>query len=370
MRYASLFRLDLAHLFYNDKQCPDFIVTPTTPTQRLLKNHKCVLQTLPAGLLIRIAVEDDSLTPIIPLADDALFDFQLRLRNPDFALFTDLSALEGNPAPLYTNKSVGNTALVLTVRTARSTERFVVAHPAPEDRFVLGGQPLDGIPVSDVHVEGAVTTIEDDSDLAGKRITVNTEAAAVGAAFTVDYPVQPRLEAGVFADVALFADASMMPNNDKPTAFTITFEPKKAYWAYYFVTNLEDDQASFKIQDEDTDTETRISFGDSGTDLPIDPDPDDAVATMLAEAYPEMSRIRFVSDKPHACQQQPRKKVQLMLKDIEDKKDKKDNPTYQTLLGPLPNPSFHNPAILTGTDQTVLVQVIKYITHAFSTSNN
>ncbi len=358
MRYASLFRLDLKHPFYKDGQCPDFIVTPTQHTKRLLKNHKCVLQTLPAGLLIRIAVEDDWLAPIIPLAEDALFDFQLRLRNPDFALFTDLSALEGNPAPLYTTLSAGNTALVLTARTARSTEHFVVAHPAPEDRFVLGGRPLDGMAVSDVDVEGAVTQIED-YDPAGKRITVNTQAAAVGTAFTVDYPVEPRLEAGVFADVALYADASMTPNNDEPTAFTITLQTKEAYWAYYFVTNLEDDQAGFEIRD--ADAETPISFGESGrTDLtdPTDPpDPDDAVATMLAEEYPEMSRIRFVSDEPLACRQQPRKNVQLTLEG-------------QALLGPLPNPSFHNPAILTGTDQTALVQVIKYITHAFSTSNN
>ncbi len=357
MRYASLFRLDLKHPFYKDGQCPDFIVTPTQHTKRLLKNHKCVLQTLPAGLLIRIAVEDDWLAPIIPLAEDALFDFQLRLRNPDFALFTDLSALEGNPAPLYTNVSLsaGDTALALTARTARSTEHFVVAHPAPMDRFVLGGRPLDGMAVSDVDVEGAVTQIED-YDPAGKRITVNTQAAAVGAAFTVDYPVQPRLEAGVFADVALHADASMTPNNDAPTAFTITFQSKEAYWAYYFVTNLEDDQAGFEIRD--ADAETPISFGESGrTDLTDPPDPDDAVATMLAEEYPEMSRIRFVSDEPLDCRQQPRKKVQLTLEG-------------QTLLGPLPNPSFHNPAILTGTDQTALVQVIKYITHAFSTSNN
>ncbi|MCH8960748.1 MAG: hypothetical protein IH820_05335 [Bacteroidetes bacterium] len=52
----------------------------------------------------------------------------------------------------------------------------------------------------------------------------------------MNYPVQPRLEAGVFADVALHADASMAPNNDAPTAFTITFQPKQAHWAYYFVT--------------------------------------------------------------------------------------------------------------------------------------
>ena len=354
MKYAPLFRLDLAHAFYQDGRCPDFMITPAQDTQRMLGKYQCMVRARPSGILV-IAAVDDQAQPRIPLSEDAVFRFLLRLQNADFALFTDLSDLEDKLAPLYTNATLssGEGALVLTSRTARHTERFVVADPALEERFVLGGRPLEA---PAFEVTGAVSQI-DTYDATRRVITVNTQAADGGEAFTVSYAVRPRSEAGVFAEVEIHNNASLSQPADDPAVFTLTFAPKEAYWAYYFVTNRNDDPALFQIQDTDP---APISFGaENRTDLNDNPDPDDAVAAMLADQYPEMKRIRFISDEALACRQQARKTVQLVL-------------NGDTLVQPLPNPSFRNPTRLNGSRQPPesLVEVIKYITHSFPTSNS
>ncbi len=375
MKYAPLFRLDLVHAFYlkmdgQDGRCPDFMITPVQDTQRMLGKYQCMVRARPSGILI-IAAVDDQAQPRIPLSEDAVFRFHLRLQNADFALFTDLSDLADKLAPLYTNATLnsGEGALGLTSRTARHTERFVVADPALEERFVLGGMPLEA---PAFEVTGAVSQI-DVYDPARRVITVNTQAADGGEAFTVSYAVRPRREAGVFAEVEIHNNASLSQPADDPAVFTLTFAPKKAYWAYYFVTNRNDDPALFQIQDTDAEP---ISFGaETRTDLNDNPDSDDALAVMLAEQYPDMKRIRFISDAVVVCKQQARKNLRLTLNGEEDTKkdDKKgaEDTMGDTLIHPLPNPSFRNPTRLNGSRQPPesLVEVIKYITHSFPTSN-
>jgi hypothetical protein len=103
MRYLPLLNLYLTHAYYADRRCPDFQVEPTPQTRRLLNNYRCVVKPLSNG--VRILTAADGGAPFIRMDKGMAFAFQLILRNPDFALFTDL-AESGPAARLYTNERV------------------------------------------------------------------------------------------------------------------------------------------------------------------------------------------------------------------------------------------------------------------------
>ncbi len=106
MKFFPVFSLQLLHSYYRDGRCLDFAIEPTLETQRLLKNHRCVLKTTPNGVQVLIG-GDAQHVPLIALQKGMVFSFHLRLQNSEFPLFTDLSAITPNPAPLYTNAKVG-----------------------------------------------------------------------------------------------------------------------------------------------------------------------------------------------------------------------------------------------------------------------
>jgi hypothetical protein len=91
--YTTLLEVLLKHLFYTNRRCPDFAIEPDVQTARLLRGHRCLLRTRPDGFSIVTPLDDAGL-PFLPLPAGATLRFLLRLRNGDFALFTDLSAIE------------------------------------------------------------------------------------------------------------------------------------------------------------------------------------------------------------------------------------------------------------------------------------
>jgi hypothetical protein len=121
MKFFPVFSLQLWHSYYRDGRCLDFAIEPTTETQRLLKNHRCALKTTPNGVRILIGGEVQHV-PLIALQKGMVFSFHLRLQNSAFPLFTDLSAITHNPAPLYTNAeadAAGNSQLTLASRESK-----------------------------------------------------------------------------------------------------------------------------------------------------------------------------------------------------------------------------------------------------------
>ena len=102
MKFLPLFDLHLTHPYYTQGRCPDFQIEPTLDTHRLLNNYRCVLKPRPNGVRVFTAVTDQG-APFISMVEGAIFAFHLRLQNPDFALFTDLTELTQTAAPLYTN---------------------------------------------------------------------------------------------------------------------------------------------------------------------------------------------------------------------------------------------------------------------------
>ena len=88
----------------------------------MLKNYRCVLKPRNNGFLAVTELGGDG-SPVIAVDTGAKFRFNLRLKNGDFALFTDLSAINQQAAPLFVaNAAViakgGSLTLTTQVRSA------------------------------------------------------------------------------------------------------------------------------------------------------------------------------------------------------------------------------------------------------------
>ncbi|MEN9866776.1 MAG: hypothetical protein RL748_2366 [Pseudomonadota bacterium] len=108
MSYLPLFSLVLQHDYYTDRCCNDFTIEATPETQKLLANFRCVLKPMSNGLRVLIQATSQG-TPFIAMPEITRFNFQLRLRNPDFSLFTDLSAMAAIASPLFTHSGASRT---------------------------------------------------------------------------------------------------------------------------------------------------------------------------------------------------------------------------------------------------------------------
>ncbi|MCB0207844.1 MAG: hypothetical protein KDJ52_00860 [Anaerolineae bacterium] len=357
MKFLPLIDLRLTHSYYADSRCLDFLIEPTPTTHTLLKNHRCVIKSFPNGIRILTAVTADGV-PFIPLATGTTFTFHLRLQNPDFALFTDLTEIGQVAVPLYTNAGMSpanSMQLALTSRQAWATESFVVAQPSQEDRFTLRGRPLAKLQPTDFTVEGlGPTTTPTHYEAKAKIITINSSSADQGDSFKLTYATTPHLNRGVFADVEIHYTDSLPEIAEGGVTFEIAFTAKKARWKYYVIVDKTD--AQFHIEDK---AASPLVFSDENrTDLNHDPDPSDDIAKTLAKRFPQMQRLRFVSDDLIACQQQARKSLQLRL-------------NGDQVLRALPNPPLQNYATIDVTrngnvqKEDTLFQIIKYFTHQF-----
>jgi hypothetical protein len=355
MKFQPLMALSLTHPYYRDGLCRDFWIEPTIATQSLLKNYRCVLKPLPHGLRILAPVTDDN-TPFIPLPKGLTFVFQLRLQNPDFALFTDFTEISQVAAPLYTNADLGpgqEVQLVLVSRRAWATESFTVRQPATEDRYTLGGRPLAGLQLTDFTVEslgkiGKVMRYE----AATKTITINSADARPGNVFRVTYATTPQQARDVLAEVEIHSNDSLPEITAGPGEFTIAFKAKKARWKYYIIA----DSSATQFYIEDKGTSPVIFSAENWTDLNQQPDPADDIAQTLAAQYPQLQRLRFVSDDLVPCQQAARESIQLRL-------------NGNQVVGALPNPSLRNLSTFQGTkngkphQEEALFQMIKCFSH-------
>lgn len=358
MKYLTLFVLRLTHAYYADGRCPDFEIEPAPATQRLLKNHQCVLKSMPGEVRVLVAASADQ-GQFIPLPLGATFTFRLRLWHPNFALFTDLTEINQLLAPLYSKVGTNgddSTQLALTSRQAWSTERFLVHQPASGERFTLSGRPLANVPLAEFDLTGAESLALTDYDAEAKIITVNSTTASPGTPFQIIYPIIPPETRSVLAEVEIQYEDTWPGLAQGPPEFEIAFAAKAAKWAYYLVT----DRIEADFQLVDTSTDLPFLFNQENlTDLNQQPDPADEIAQILAAQYPTMQLVRFVSDEPIPCQQMARKSLQLRLDD-------------QPVLETLPNPWLKNYTVLeirnngSVTQEDALFQVINYFNHQFS----
>jgi hypothetical protein len=214
MKFVPWFAIRVKHDYYPDAVCSDVAVEPAARTQRLLDGYRMRLRELPDGVAVLAPLDADGKNPLIAVQRGEVFAFELRARNPDFALFTDLRELP--------------------------------------------------------KTDKALKLLEQDA------------------------PLLARAE--LRADKAL------------AEPYEIRFKARAARWAYYVVT----------------DRAGEVSIVDSGapplgfsaanrTLLNKTPDESDAVAQALARQYPDLQRLRFLSDQPVPCSSVARKGIQLRL---------------------------------------------------------
>ena len=81
------------------------------------------------------------------------------------------------------------------------------------------------------------------------------------------------------------------------------------------------------------------------------PDPSDAIATGLAEKYPDMQYFRFISNALIPCQQVPRKNIQLQI-------------NGEKVINAIPNPPVQNYGldVKMSNKEYSLYQIVKYFT--------
>lgn len=343
MKYLPIFTLEIFHNYYADRRCSDFEIEPTPATQKLLADCRCVIKSLPNGLRVLITTAD-GVAPLIPLPDNATFAFHLRQQNPNFVLFTDSAAFATLAAPLYTNNG-NNADLVLSSRTASTTERFSVVKPSKTDAFTLSGRPLKSVALTafQISATGGAAPQPVSYDETAKVLRVNSANANAGTSFTVTYPTAPALPPNVFADVEIKL-ASLTGGGSK---FQIVFKAKQVRWKYYVVTSKSDKNSNIpSIEDKDK----AIVFENTGrTNLTQAPDPSDRIATQIAEQYPNMQAYRLASNALVPCQETARKTIQLQM-------------DGEKVLDALPNPALQNYSMDTTSKEDSLYQIVKYFT--------
>lgn len=330
MRYLTLFTLEILHGYYADGRCPDFLIEPAPDTRRLLKGHRCVQKPFRNGLRVLTPIEPGS-GAFIPFRESTVFAFRLRLLNPDFELFTDMTDTDLTRIPLYANNAPGASGDLVPVSRERvSAEKFIVQTPSAQETFRLHGRPSpnSGVAGSPI-VEGLGKKAERcgyDPDT--NTIVVDSSKVKPGSSFTVRYSLSlAEPERGVFAEAELRFSPGAPKLEENAESFRITFGAKKARWIYYVLTDGTNLQSVLPTLE---DKERIISFGEAELlDFSKGAVPDDGIARGLAERYPGGRCFRFVSSGLVPCSQRPRKSIQLRL-------------NGNGVMGPLPNPPLPN----------------------------
>ncbi|RDE52082.1 MAG: hypothetical protein DVS81_02290 [Candidatus Accumulibacter meliphilus] len=362
MKFVPLFGLRVRHDYHGAATCRDLACEPTPETLRLIERYRLRIREIPGGLTVLAALAADGQTPLVGLPRDEIFAFHLRVCNTDFALFTDLQELSGKTDPVFSNAALSGSdrrTLDLTERQSWNMESFVATQGDTKRQFSLAGNPLslDGDPLKPAQaadfslVSPAGTAQITVYDAATKVLTLQLGAAQPD--LTVRYRVRPNRDRRFLADVELRYDQSMPAPGASDASFEIPFKVRTGRWAYYLITNQKGD---FSIVDTSAASPS-ISFSAANrttlNDLPDDPDPD-PLASLLSRQYPDLQRVRFLSDEAVPCSLATRNGIELRL-------------SNQTLLRPLPNPALQHLSRIRQKagagfkEQDIFHQVVKYL---------
>jgi hypothetical protein len=316
MKYVPLLTLKITHPYYPGGQCADFDIAPTEETTRLLTKQRCVPRALRDGIRVLIMV-DDCNNPLIAYPEPLSLHFTMRLRNADFALFTDSSALPSpllfiSDEPTQRGEAAGSPIVLKpSAKRVMVTERFQIPKGAKDLQLTLGGKPAAGLKARDFALNGLRrTTKAKKYDAAAKIITVNASSVALNSVINVAYETTPPHDPGVYAEIVLQHGSNQQYDVQHEARYEVVFVSKKTVWRYYIVT----DNAGGEFNINDT-APNPIPFKaaahlNAETDSSLSADP---VAAALARKYPDQQRYRIESGVPIPFQQRPPTTLQLLL---------------------------------------------------------
>lgn len=181
--------------------------------------------------------------------------------------------------------------------------------------------------------------------------TPASDGTAEAGSLSVAAMADPTHTAARFAAIELPCSIPAAAATPSLASYFLQFQAKRMRWAYYCLTHASTDASALHIVDASpSGTADILNFSDSNRRiLSADPDPSDEMGMQLLSQYPGLRCVRFVSDALVACQQQPRKYLELRLGE-------------ERVVSPLPNPS---PRSAVG--GSLLFRVIKYRTQPLST---
>jgi hypothetical protein len=139
MRYQRLFSIEVNHGFYPSSPCRDARIEPRSTNGsgvRALNRYRLLTRRWANGIEVATPIDDDD-QPLISFAPDLELGFDLRVDNPDFALFTDLSAWAGLDRPILRSVQ-GQLALSLGDEV----------EPAPRPHDVMAVIAIEGLAAS------------------------------------------------------------------------------------------------------------------------------------------------------------------------------------------------------------------------------
>ncbi|MDP9075927.1 MAG: hypothetical protein M3O71_00755 [Bacteroidota bacterium] len=121
IKFEGLFTIELLHKYFTDTLCPDFSITPSTPTLSVIKGHKAIVKQYQNKLYA--GIQSKAGIPFMPVESGMRMTFYLWLNNPLFANYTNLPAGYNSEKIFYftnrnNNKDVPNAKQYLSVPIA------------------------------------------------------------------------------------------------------------------------------------------------------------------------------------------------------------------------------------------------------------
>jgi hypothetical protein len=109
-KYTLLFDVEVLHDFYASGRSADFLFQPTESCKAVLKRHNLVFRSKDTGFDIfsQVDLHKEGLKMKTPLKDNEKFTFLMKLKNPFFVNFSELSLEPGSGSIYFFNNRTNN----------------------------------------------------------------------------------------------------------------------------------------------------------------------------------------------------------------------------------------------------------------------
>jgi hypothetical protein len=319
--FATVLTVDIQHGFYQGA-CRDFDFTIPADSQALLRNGKSFARIRDGRLYVLCEMAQ----PGVPASSLSGRHVQigLRLRNPAFSNFTDLSGLDID-TPVFRNAADPAT-LDAAVPHRLAGDQLSHRLAATDRPMMVRLRDSEGIGLF-----SETLSAEDPRDAFALNLApyptgvlLVEEQTGSGISDRLYYHQPEFFEQGVFGIIDLRIDGSFYST---PPQFSIPFSARSDVLKYYVVARKYSNDDMDELSVADAGDGTSIQFnklvaGSFGSD--------DIPADLLLDADAAAKAVLFKSTGPVARREQARSKIQL----------KKKN---DVLMGNLPSPSASRP---------------------------